>query len=107
MAYKMKKSRRRTKLYELIIIWHAFLSSSDSIIRVYDRRYLAYVDFSSPGCAADKHTVPVRAYTIPNYEDRPFRVTSVNYSSDEAELLVSYSSDHLYLFDAMHEVSNE
>lgn len=93
--------------YLVILFCHAFLSSSDSIIRVYDRRYLSYVDFSSPGCPADKHSLPVKAFTIPSYEDRPFRVTSVNYSSDEAELLVSYSSDHLYLFDAMHEVSNE
>lgn len=80
------------------------ISSSDSNIRVYDRRYLSYVDFSSPGCPTDKHSVPVKAFTIPSYEDRPFRVTSVSYSSDETELLVSYSSDHLYLFDATKEV---
>lgn len=82
----------------------ALILSSDSNIRVYDRRYLSYVDFSSPGCPTDKHSVPVKAFTIPSYEDRPFRVTSVSYSSDETELLVSYSSDHLYLFDATKEV---
>lgn len=66
---------------------------------------MSFVDFSSPGCPTDKHTVPVKAFTIPSYEDRPFRVTSVSYSADESELLVSYSSDHLYLFDATKEVN--
>lgn len=54
-----------------------------------------------PGSPSEKHTVPVKAFTIPSYEKRPFRVTSVNFSADECELLVSYSSDHLYLFDVM------
>lgn len=82
---------------------HDFLlnSSSDSIIRIYDRRFLALVDFSVPGSPSEKHTVPVKAFTIPSYEKRPFRVTSVNFSADECELLVSYSSDHLYLFNVM------
>lgn len=80
--------------------------SSDSIIRIYDRRFLALVDFSVPGSPSDRHTVPVKAFTIPSYEKRPFRVTSVNFSQDESELLVSYSSDHLYLFNIMKEVNN-
>lgn len=82
------------------------ISSSDSIVRIYDRRFLALVDFSVPGSPADKHTVPVKAFIIPSYEKRPFRVTSVNYSFDESELLVSYSSDHLYLFDIKKEVKH-
>lgn len=57
-----------------------------------------------PGSPSDRHTVPVKAFTIPSYEKRPFRVTSVSYSNDESELLVSYSSDHLYLFDVTKEV---
>lgn len=56
-----------------------------------------------PGSPSDRHTIPVKAYTIPSYEKRPFRVTSVTYSNDENELLVSYSSDHLYLFDVTKE----
>lgn len=54
-----------------------------------------------PGSPSEKHTIPVKAFTIPSYEKRPFRVTSVNFSADESELLVSYSSDHLYLFNVM------
>lgn len=71
------------------------------MIRIYDRRYLSLVDFSLPGSPNEKHTVPVKAFTIPSYEKRPFRVTSVSFSEDECELLVSYSSDHLYLFNVM------
>lgn len=79
------------------------VGSSDSIIRIYDRRYLSLVDFSIPAAASDRHTLPVKAFTIPSYEKR---VTSVTFSEDESELLVSYSSDHLYLFNMMHEVSS-
>uniref|UniRef100_A0A1L8DT20 Putative cul4-ring ubiquitin ligase complex n=1 Tax=Nyssomyia neivai TaxID=330878 RepID=A0A1L8DT20_9DIPT len=72
------------------------VGSSDSHIRIYDRRFLSYIDFTSGG---DQNTVPVKAFTIPSLEKRPFRVTSVSYSADGTQLLVSYSSDHLYLFD--------
>lgn len=80
------------------------VGSSDSIIRIYDRRYLALVDFTVPASPYDRHTIPVKAFSIPSYEKRPFRVTSVTFSEDECELLVSYSSDHLYLFNVMKEV---
>lgn len=82
------------------------VGSSDSNVRIYDRRYLSLIDFSVAGSPADKHTLPVKVFTIPSYEKRPFRVTSINYSMDESELLVSYSSDHLYLFDVTKEVKS-
>ncbi|XP_055681294.1 DDB1- and CUL4-associated factor 6-like [Lutzomyia longipalpis] len=72
------------------------VGSSDSHIRIYDRRFLSYIDFTAGG---EQNTVPVKAFTIPSLEKRPFRVTSVSYSADGMQLLVSYSSDHLYLFD--------
>lgn len=77
------------------------VGSSDSHIRIYDRRYLALIDFSGPASAnpEEKHTKPVKTFSIPSVEKRHFRVTSINFSEDESELLVSYSSDHLYLFD--------
>lgn len=75
------------------------VGSSDSLIRIYDRRYLSMIDFSIPGEPTERHTVPVKAYTIPSSVKRTYRVTSIKYSADEADLLVSYSSDYLYLFD--------
>lgn len=72
-------------------ISHNFIAvgSSDSHVRIYDRRNMAKREF----------TIPVKAFSIPSFERRPFRVTSTIYSEDECELLVSFSSDHLYLFD--------
>lgn len=77
------------------------VGSSDSQIRIYDRRFLNLINFGNKTAeqANERHTIPVKIFTIPSIEKRPFRVTSLNYSSDEKELLVSYSSDHLYLFD--------
>lgn len=83
------------------------VGSSDSHIRIYDRRYLSLIDFNGPNSSTtNNNTVPVKTFTIPSYEKRPFRVTSIKYSSDESELLVSYSSDHLYLFDVTKEGIN-
>lgn len=76
------------------------VGSSDSHVRIYDRRFLKLVDCSVPGSPNDRHTVPVKMFTNPSGEKRSFRVTSIAYSGDERELLVNYSSDHLYLFDA-------
>lgn len=79
------------------------LGSSDSHVRIYDRRFLKMVDCNSPGSPNDRHTVPVKMFTNPSEEKRSFRVTSIAYSGDERELLVNYSSDHLYLFDVTKE----
>ncbi|XP_062539593.1 DDB1- and CUL4-associated factor 6-like [Armigeres subalbatus] len=79
------------------------LGSSDSNVRIYDRRFLKMVDCNSPGSPNDRHTVPVKMFTNPSIEKRSFRVTSVAYSQDECDLLVNYSSDHLYLFDVTKE----
>lgn len=79
------------------------VGSSDSQIRIYDRRFLNLIHFGIAETPNERHTIPVKVFTIPSVEKRPFRVTSLNYSSDEKELLVSYSSDHLYLFDVTKE----
>ncbi|XP_058830139.1 DDB1- and CUL4-associated factor 6-like [Topomyia yanbarensis] len=76
------------------------VGSSDSHVRIYDRRFLKLVDCNAAGSPNDRHTVPVKMFTNPSMEKRSFRVTSIAYSRDESELLVNYSSDHLYLFDA-------
>ena len=75
------------------------VGSSDSHVRIYDRRFLSVIDFDGPASLNERHTVPVKSYTNPTNEKRTFRVTSLTYSPDESEILVNYSSDHLYLFD--------
>lgn len=72
---------------------HVAVGSADSQVRIYDRRCLRTV--SPKG-----YSLPVKCFTIPTAERRPFRVTSVTYNSTGEQLLVNYSSDHLYLFDA-------
>lgn len=37
-------------------------------------------------------------FTEPSLGDRCHRITSVTYSHDSTEVLVSYSSEHIYLF---------
>uniref|UniRef100_A0A182JTJ9 WD repeat-containing protein 55 homolog n=1 Tax=Anopheles christyi TaxID=43041 RepID=A0A182JTJ9_9DIPT len=75
--------------------------SSGSSVRIYDRRYLAVKGAEALG---DRFTVPVKVFTIPASEERTYRVTSLEYDRHEQQLLVNYSSDHLYLFDvANHE----
>lgn len=90
------------------------LGCSDSLIRVYDRRYLKLVEFPSTeensttataslsSLSAEMQTAPVKIFKIPNDQKRAYRITSVNYSRDESELLVSFSSEYLYLFDMTH-----
>lgn len=94
-------------------ISHNYLAigCSDSLIRIYDRRYLKLVEFPSTSdpsasppslssLSSTMQTKPIKMYKIPNEQKhRTYRITSVNYSRDESELLVSFSSEYLYLFD--------
>lgn len=83
------------------------VGSSDAIVRIYDRRYLSVIDFNDGNTtSADKHTRPIKAYPIPLPSSRQYRITCIRYSPEETELLVSYSSEYLYLFDLKHEGAN-
>lgn len=80
-------------------------------IRIFDRRFLKLAEFpatdptSVPPPAAlgsfgsEFHTTAVKLFKIPTDEKRSYRVTSLVYSQNEQELLVSFSSEYLYLFD--------
>ncbi|KAF5296165.1 hypothetical protein FQA39_LY12619 [Lamprigera yunnana] len=72
------------------------VGSSDSAVRIFDRRYLA--------THMDKASVkPFCIFVAPDLEDRPYRITSLSYSLDGQDVLVSYSSDHLYLFSVQEQ----
>lgn len=80
--------------------YYVAVGSSDAIVRVYDRRYLSIIDFSDSSIpTTERHTKPIKAYPIPMMTNRQYRITCVRYSPEESELLVSYSSEYLYLFD--------
>ncbi|XP_044011066.1 DDB1- and CUL4-associated factor 6-like isoform X2 [Aphidius gifuensis] len=70
---------------------------SDSTVRIYDRRMLSTRD---PNCTDnnDSITPPISLFTVPEFDGSPYRITSLSYSPDGNDVLVSYSSDHLYLF---------
>lgn len=88
-------------------------------VRIYDRRYMKLVELPAPepstatppllsSFGADYHTKALKLFKIPTEEKRSYRVTSLVYSQDEKELLVSFSSEYLYLFDISHDgVSND
>lgn len=72
---------------------HVAVGSADSQVRIYDRRCLRTV-------TPKGYSLPIKCFSIPSTEKRPFRVTSLSYNTTGDQLLVNYSSDHLYLFDA-------
>lgn len=47
---------------------------------------------------AEKLVRPLCSFTVPEFEGSSYRITSLSYSPDGQDVLVSYSSDHLYLF---------
>ncbi|KRT80181.1 WD40 domain-containing protein [Oryctes borbonicus] len=71
---------------------HLAVGCSDSTVRIYDRRCL-----TTQG-AGFHSAKPFATFIAPDLEDRPYRITSLSYSKDGQDMLVSYSCDHLYLF---------
>ncbi|XP_070158907.1 DDB1- and CUL4-associated factor 6 isoform X1 [Polyergus mexicanus] len=75
---------------------HIAIGCSDSTVRIFDRRTL-----STPATDwkdAEKLVRPLCSFTVPEFEGSSYRITSLSYSPDGQDVLVSYSSDHLYLF---------
>ncbi|KAH0951033.1 hypothetical protein HN011_010132 [Eciton burchellii] len=69
------------------------IGCSDSTVRTYDRRTLGTTATDTK--AADR---TLCSFTVPEFEGNSYRITSLSYSPDGQDVLVSYSSDHLYLF---------
>ncbi|XP_019875248.1 DDB1- and CUL4-associated factor 6 [Aethina tumida] len=66
------------------------IGCADSTVRLYDRRYLSY--------GRDYLASSFCSFLAPHF-DRRYRITSLSYSGDGHDMLVSYSSDYLYLFN--------
>ncbi|XP_043556818.1 DDB1- and CUL4-associated factor 6 isoform X5 [Chiloscyllium plagiosum] len=70
---------------------------SDSSVRIYDRRMLGT---RATGSYNTRSTTGMCArFLPPHLTNKSCRVTSLCYSNDGQEILVSYSSDYIYLFD--------
>ncbi|XP_011301763.1 DDB1- and CUL4-associated factor 6 isoform X2 [Fopius arisanus] len=78
---------------------HLAIGCSDSTVRIYDRRMLNVRNLAWAG-GTNTSAVPLSLFTVPEFEGNSYRITSLSYSPDGNDVLVSYSSDHLYLFSA-------
>ncbi|XP_049786916.1 DDB1- and CUL4-associated factor 6-like isoform X1 [Schistocerca cancellata] len=72
------------------------IGCSDSTVRMFDRRTLGTK--ASGWTDTGSSLRPLCSFTVPGLENRSFRITSLCFSPAGEDVLVSYSSDHLYLF---------
>ncbi|XP_045694467.1 DDB1- and CUL4-associated factor 6 isoform X2 [Phyllostomus hastatus] len=85
--------------------YHLAVGCSDSSVRIYDRRMLgtrATGNYAGRGTAG-----MVARFLPPHLSNKSCRVTSLCYSEDGQEVLVSYSSDYIYLFDPKDDTARE
>ncbi|XP_011788797.1 PREDICTED: DDB1- and CUL4-associated factor 6 isoform X4 [Colobus angolensis palliatus] len=87
------------------IPYYFAVGCSDSSVRIYDRRMLGT---RATGNYAGRGTTGMVARFIPSHlNNKSCRVTSLCYSEDGQEILVSYSSDYIYLFDPKDDTARE
>uniref|UniRef100_A0A3Q2HUG7 DDB1- and CUL4-associated factor 6 n=1 Tax=Equus caballus TaxID=9796 RepID=A0A3Q2HUG7_HORSE len=87
------------------IPYYLAVGCSDSSVRIYDRRMLGT---RATGNYAGRGTTGLVARFIPSHlNNKSCRVTSLCYSEDGQEILVSYSSDYIYLFDPKDDTARE
>ena len=77
------------------------VGSSDSTVRIFDRRMLG--TRSTSGQTKEKSLEGlVSRFSVPSMSGagkKQRRITAVDYRPDGREVLVSYSSDYIYIFD--------
>lgn len=72
------------------------IGCSDSSVRIFDRRMLG--TRSSGHYTGRGLTGMICSFTAPNLASRSHRITSLSYSPNGGDVLVSYSSEYVYLF---------
>jgi len=77
--------------------WELAVGSSDSCVRMYDRRMLSTKSVSSNYNSGLSGLFS--KFSVPEFEGKSRRISSVKYRPDGKEVLVSFSSDYLYVFD--------
>lgn len=74
--------------------YHLAIGCADSSVQIFDRRFL------NTKIGGQQQAQPFCKFVAPHFEnDRHYRITSLSYSRDAQDMLVSYSSDYLYLFN--------
>lgn len=79
--------------------YYLAVGSADSSVRIFDRRMLSVGSGSGGGSSRRCLAAMVSRFTPYELQRQNRRVTSVEYRPDGQEVLVSYSSDHIYVFD--------
>ncbi|XP_046393226.1 DDB1- and CUL4-associated factor 6-like isoform X2 [Ischnura elegans] len=74
------------------------IGCSDSTVRIFDRRMLGTRASGSSVSEVSASFGPFCSFSVPEFNGRSYRITSLSFSPDGEEVLVSYSSDYLYLF---------
>ncbi|XP_017877709.1 DDB1- and CUL4-associated factor 6-like isoform X2 [Ceratina calcarata] len=83
--------------------YYIAIGCSDSTVRIFDRRMLGTPPIERT--ESPRMGRSVCTFTVPEFEGNSYRITSLNYSADGQDVLVSYSSDHLYLFNVKDQAS--
>lgn len=85
--------------------YYLAVGCSDSAVRVFDRRMLG--TRATGNFMSNSMDAMTSRLTVPEFEGRSHRITSLTYSANGQEMLVSYSSDYIYLFDAVGSAQEE
>ncbi|XP_058247485.1 DDB1- and CUL4-associated factor 6 isoform X2 [Hemibagrus wyckioides] len=88
-----------------LVPYYLAVGCSDSSVRIYDRRMLGT---RATGNYMGRGTTGMCVRFVPAHlSNKSCRVTSLCYSGDGQEVLVSYSSDYIYLFDPRDDQARE
>ncbi|XP_041857468.1 DDB1- and CUL4-associated factor 6 isoform X5 [Melanotaenia boesemani] len=88
-----------------LVPYYLAVGCSDSSVRIYDRRMLGT---RATGNYMGRGTTGMCVRFVPTHlANKSCRVTSLCYSEDSQEVLVSYSSDYIYLFDPKDDQARE
>ncbi|KAG7279505.1 hypothetical protein CRUP_035891, partial [Coryphaenoides rupestris] len=88
-----------------LVPYYLAVGCSDSSVRIYDRRMLGT---RATGNYMGRGTTGMCMRFVPAHlSNKSCRVTSLCYSGDSKEVLVSYSSDYIYLFDPADDQARE
>ncbi|XP_048855158.1 DDB1- and CUL4-associated factor 6 isoform X2 [Brienomyrus brachyistius] len=88
-----------------LVPYYLAVGCSDSSVRIYDRRMLGT---RATGNYMGRGTTGMCVRFVPAHlSSKSCRVTSLCYSSDGEEILVSYSSDYIYLFNPKDDQARE
>ncbi|XP_034742151.1 DDB1- and CUL4-associated factor 6 isoform X5 [Etheostoma cragini] len=88
-----------------LVPYYLAVGCSDSSVRIYDRRMLGT---RATGNYMGRGTMGMCVRFVPNHlSNKSCRVTSLCYSEDGQEVLVSYSSDYIYLFNPKDDQARE